>query len=82
MSCIGLKIAGLRTTGRATGLPRLNGRRAFDTTPARRGCALTTTSTNTAADVPMIVGAPRIYGRVYITTGGRGVIYGDIGSAK
>ena len=30
------------------------------------------------ADVPMIVGDPRIYGRVYFTTGGRGVIYGDI----
>jgi hypothetical protein len=26
----------------------------------------------------MIVGDPRIYGRVYVTTGGRGVIYGDI----
>ena len=31
-----------------------------------------------SADVPMIVGDPRIYGRVYVTTGGRGVIYGDI----
>jgi hypothetical protein len=31
-----------------------------------------------SADVPMIVGDPRIYGRVYFTTGGRGVIYGDI----
>jgi hypothetical protein len=30
------------------------------------------------ADVPLIIGDPRIYGRVYITTGGRGVIYGDI----
>jgi hypothetical protein len=30
----------------------------------------------------MIVGDPRIYGRVYVTTGGRGVIYGDISSAK
>jgi photosystem II stability/assembly factor-like uncharacterized protein len=30
------------------------------------------------ADVPMIIGDPRIYGRVYFTTGGRGVIYGDI----
>jgi photosystem II stability/assembly factor-like uncharacterized protein len=30
------------------------------------------------ADVPMMVGDPRIYGRVYFTTGGRGVIYGDI----
>ncbi|MGA2855063.1 MAG: hypothetical protein ABSE90_13155, partial [Verrucomicrobiota bacterium] len=30
------------------------------------------------ADVPLIIGDPRIYGRVYFTTGGRGVIYGDI----
>ena len=30
------------------------------------------------ANVPMIIGDPRIYGRVYFTTGGRGVIYGDI----
>jgi photosystem II stability/assembly factor-like uncharacterized protein len=29
------------------------------------------------ADVPLILGDPRIYGRVYFTTGGRGVIYGD-----
>jgi photosystem II stability/assembly factor-like uncharacterized protein len=35
-----------------------------------------------SADVPMIIGDPRIYGRVYVTTGGRGVIYGDISSAK
>ena len=32
------------------------------------------------ADVPLITGDPRIYGRVYFTTGGRGVIYGDIKS--
>jgi hypothetical protein len=31
-----------------------------------------------SADVPMIIGDPRIYGRAYFTTGGRGVIYGDI----
>jgi hypothetical protein len=31
-----------------------------------------------SADVPVIIGDPRIYGRVYFTTGGRGVIYGDI----
>jgi photosystem II stability/assembly factor-like uncharacterized protein len=31
-----------------------------------------------AANVPLIIGDPRIYGRVYITTGGRGVVYGDI----
>jgi hypothetical protein len=30
------------------------------------------------ANVPLIIGDPRIYGRVYFTTGGRGVIYGDI----
>ena len=35
-----------------------------------------------SADVPMIIGDPRIYGRVYVTTGGRGVIYGDISSVK
>ena len=30
-----------------------------------------------AANVPLIVGDLRIYGRVYVTTGGRGVIFGD-----
>ena len=30
------------------------------------------------ANVPTIIGDPRIYGRVYFTTGGRGVIYGEI----
>jgi hypothetical protein len=30
------------------------------------------------ANVPLIIGDPHIYGRVYFTTGGRGVIYGDI----
>jgi photosystem II stability/assembly factor-like uncharacterized protein len=30
------------------------------------------------ANVPLIIGDPRIYGRVYFTTGGRGVIYGDM----
>jgi hypothetical protein len=30
------------------------------------------------ANESLIIGDPRIYGRVYITTGGRGVIYGDI----
>ncbi len=29
------------------------------------------------ADIPLIIGDPRIYGRAYFTTGGRGVIYGD-----
>jgi photosystem II stability/assembly factor-like uncharacterized protein len=33
------------------------------------------------ADVPLIIGDPRIYGRAYFTTGGRGVIYGDINSS-
>ena len=30
-----------------------------------------------APDRPMVIGDPRIFGRVYLTTGGRGVIYGD-----
>jgi len=29
------------------------------------------------ADIPVIIGDPRIYGRAYFTTGGRGVICGD-----
>jgi photosystem II stability/assembly factor-like uncharacterized protein len=29
------------------------------------------------ANIPLIIGDPRIYGRAYFTTGGRGVIYGD-----
>jgi len=33
------------------------------------------------ANVPIIIGDPRIYGRVYFTTGGRGVICGDINSS-
>jgi photosystem II stability/assembly factor-like uncharacterized protein len=31
-----------------------------------------------APDRPLVIGDPRIYGRVYLTTGGRGVIYGDL----
>jgi photosystem II stability/assembly factor-like uncharacterized protein len=30
-----------------------------------------------APNRPLVIGDPRIYGRVYLTTGGRGVIYGD-----
>ena len=32
-------------------------------------------------DRPLVVGDPRIYGRVYFTTGGRGIIYGDMDPA-
>jgi photosystem II stability/assembly factor-like uncharacterized protein len=34
------------------------------------------------ADVPLILGDPRIYGRAYFTTGGRGVICGDIDRSR
>jgi photosystem II stability/assembly factor-like uncharacterized protein len=35
-----------------------------------------------SANIPMIVGDPRVYGRVYLTTGGRGVIYGEPSGQK
>jgi photosystem II stability/assembly factor-like uncharacterized protein len=29
------------------------------------------------ADRPLVAGDPRVYGRIYLTTGGRGIIYGE-----
>ena len=47
-------------------------------TRAPPGSASTTRSINGATGSIVFAGDPRIYGRVYVGTNGRGILYGDI----